>query len=126
MKRNPTILFIGTDNSAESLRAENEGWTVMRPEEMMEALAWYTFYFPDVVIIEDAPDSEDAHEVYAHLRSIYADNVLLLSDEPFRWVDDTFEPYSLPLTASAREIALAVSAWDTPELDTILRAAFTA
>ena len=126
MKRNPTILFIGTEQGADALRANNEGWTIFHPQETMEALAWYTFYFPDVVIIEDAPESEDAHEIYAHLRSIYAENVLLLTDEPFRWVDDTYEPRHLPLTASAREIGLAISAWNTPEFDTILRGAFTA
>ncbi|MEQ8672542.1 MAG: hypothetical protein RLP44_25115 [Aggregatilineales bacterium] len=125
MKRNPTILFIGTEDSADSLRANNEGWTIFHPQETMEALAWYTFYFPELVIIEDAPESEDAHEVYAHLRSIYAENVLLLSDEPFRWVDDSYEPYSLPLSASVRDIGLAVSAWDTPEFNTILRGALS-
>ncbi|MDQ3399030.1 MAG: hypothetical protein M3511_14930 [Deinococcota bacterium] len=50
--------------------------------QAQEALAFYVFYLPDHVIIDDVPDAKRADEVYFHLSSIEAAPMIILSSEP--------------------------------------------
>ncbi len=86
-KQNPVVLFVGRAERAAVVynQVDSEGWIVYHPAEMLEALGNYIFYYPDVVVIEDAAEVEFAAEVYDHLRSINAENIILLTDTPEQW-----------------------------------------
>lgn len=85
-KQNPVMVFVG--ERAESIREQlqPEGWLVYIPTEMMEALAMYVFYVPDVVVIDSK--HPDAYEVHAHLNSIGADNLLVIGEDTAPDIDD--------------------------------------
>ncbi len=84
MKNNPIIIYVGDPRGAEALRGavEARGWHLLLAREMLEALAMYAFYFPDLYVLEDSLGSTVAREVAYHLRSVGAEPLLILSDEP--------------------------------------------
>jgi hypothetical protein len=72
----------------------------------MEALAMQVFYYPDAVVIEDSPELDFADEVYAHLRSINADSLLVLSNSPIAWAaPEETSVRMMPLDSSSAAIA---------------------
>lgn len=76
-KEHPFILFAGNLECGQvlSAMADRRGWFMMQAEDDLEALAMYTVYMPDVVIIDET--TPFAEEVEFHLRSIKAELVLM-------------------------------------------------
>lgn len=111
-QQHPTIVFVGDHERADGLNqlVEAHGWTVLEPQEMMEALAMVVFEYPDMVIIEDAPDNPTGHEVYAHLRSIDFPGLLVLTDRPEVWDLDTHPEETLLLRTPASVLVDEVAA----------------
>ncbi len=87
-KEHPFILFAGNLELGQALSpmAEARGWFVMMAEDDLEALAMYTVYSPDVVVIEQHTQFVD--EVEFHLRSVGAELVLI--PHPVALVDIDF------------------------------------
>lgn len=77
-----TILYVGDTGRGQALQASaNEhGWDVLLPGEMLEALAMYVFFFPDLVILDAAANRDMAEAVFFHLRSVEAPELLVLAD----------------------------------------------
>jgi len=87
-KINATIIYAGMPERADVLSNRLPSkWSIFTPEETLEALAMYTFYYPDVVVIEDSAENDFAYDVYTHLQSIGAENLLMLTDRPQMWDD---------------------------------------
>lgn len=86
-KLNPVIVYIGDVQHALALQTAVQpcGWTLLYPQDMMEALAMQVFYYPDAVVIEENSTFDDPRGVYAHLRSIAVENILVLSNKPASW-----------------------------------------
>jgi len=86
-KQNSVILYVGSDNNAQTIQDQTlvDGWMVYHPEDMEDALAMHIFEYPDVVVIEDSSSVEFARDVYGHLTSIHAKNIILFSDRPQTW-----------------------------------------
>lgn len=86
-RMNPVIVYVGEAQHALALQTALQplGWSLLYPQEMMEALAMQVFYYPDMFIIEDNGSFDDARGVYAHLRSVGMDNILLLTNKPATW-----------------------------------------
>lgn len=75
------LMYVGISEQGESIRAAAElnGGAVYLPEHMMQALGMYITYLPNVIVVDSAVSySED---VIAHLRSVDARPILLLTDE---------------------------------------------
>jgi CheY-like chemotaxis protein len=77
-KEHPFILYVGDDGQVLSEAAESRGWYALLPQDELEALAMYTVYFPDVIILDIRSDFAD--DVYFHLRSAGANPILWLGD----------------------------------------------
>jgi hypothetical protein len=86
-KINPVIVYVGELNRALALQAAVKpcGWTILFPEETMEALAMQVFYYPDAFVIEESAANDSAREVYAHLRSVEAENLVVLTNAATSW-----------------------------------------
>jgi len=76
-KEHPFILFAGSLEFGQALSeaADRRGWFMMQAEDDLQALAMYTVYAPDVVVIDQS--TPYAGEVAFHLRSINAEFVLM-------------------------------------------------
>ena len=81
--RNLSILFVGSKEVGEMLEAAAQRPAVhlWRATEVLQALAFYTFYMPDAVLLEDGANPELTNEVYFHLSSVGAKPLIILSDE---------------------------------------------
>jgi hypothetical protein len=77
-KAHPNVLYIGGAAYGEALghAADLRGWNLFVSTDMMEGLAQYVFYMPDVVVIDTT--SFEGQEAFLHLRSINADPIVLL------------------------------------------------
>jgi len=108
-KQHPTILFIGDEERADEFKtqADDLQWLLFNPTEVLEALGMYTFYFPDVIVIDSA--SEIAAESFMHLASVNAENIIVLTDDVSGW-DGALR---LPQDAS---IATVIDVIRTPEM----------
>jgi DNA-binding response OmpR family regulator len=86
MKQTPTIIYVGDAGRAGSVRAATSacGWHLLQSSQMLEALAMYVFYYPDLFVLDDMPDSTLAADVYYHLLTVETPPVLILSDEPYK------------------------------------------
>jgi DNA-binding response OmpR family regulator len=86
MKQTPTLIYVGDACHAGSLRAATSacGWHVLHSDQMLEALAMYVFYYPDLFVLDDTPGSTLAADVYYHLLTVETPPVLILSDEPYK------------------------------------------
>lgn len=107
----PVIVYSGTLERTGGLLAlaEARGWHVFSAASMLETLGQVVMFFPDIVILEDAPDASLAHDIFDHLMSIQHEPMLILSDTPENW---SFAPNLLvqvmPRSSSTLEIAEAV------------------
>ena len=86
-KQHPIILYTGTSNRKIELEAiaQTHAWYLVESNELMQLLAYYVFYMPDVILIEDEPDIELAEDAFMHLSSVKAHPMIILSDDPARW-----------------------------------------
>jgi hypothetical protein len=92
------LMYVGKSEQGESIRmaAELDGGSVYLPEHMMQALGMYITYLPNVIVVDSAVSySED---VIAHLRSVDARPILLLTDEARQRTDGV---YTMPRDHSA-------------------------
>jgi len=105
------ILYIGASGQADALREHStaDGWEVFHPKEVLEALGMYITYLPDVVIIEDSTENTFSYEIFMHLRSIKAENMLILTDHPTTWeLPANTQIRTLPQPSSIQDIIEAV------------------
>lgn len=79
-----TIIYVGTHSFGRALQAvqHKHNWHVMIASETLEALAMYIFYYPHLVIIDTVPDRALAEAVCEHLRSVHAQPLVVLADNP--------------------------------------------
>lgn len=84
--QNPILVFSGSSFRAVELTAmaTARGWLLLHETDMLQTLGQVVFFYPDIVIIEDA-DPEQAHEVFMHLHSVNAEPMLILTDNPETW-----------------------------------------
>lgn len=111
-KTHPIILVIGDGKTRRDLYtwASDYDWHIISSDEMMDALAQYMFYVPDIILIDDAADAVLADDVYFHLRSIDAQPVLVLSDLPGRWsIPAGASIQILPTCSDERAIVRAIT-----------------
>lgn len=110
------IVYVGGADAASALHetVASAQWVVFHPQSMMEALGMVITYFPDLVIIEDDMRNRFAYEVYMHLRSINAQNLLVLTDHPGSWEipADVMIP-TLPRYTNAQDIAAFIHQTNT-------------
>jgi hypothetical protein len=79
-----TILYVGHRARGHALSdaVQARGWQVYVPTALLEALGIYVFYYPHCVVIDDAlVRSSLATAVCAHLLSIQAPQLLVVTDE---------------------------------------------
>ncbi len=115
----PLILFVGNpDRGHQFLEAvESLGWWAYMPQDASEALGIYISYVPDMVILDAEADPDTAEEVYLHLQSIQAENILTLTSDP-RWhqnADVWVLPAGISHTDLAAHIAAFLGAETTPQ-----------
>lgn len=108
-----TILYVGERAHGRLLRAaaQARGWHVYLPTETLEALGMYIFYYPDLVVLDAFSGATLAAEVGAHLCSIQADSLLVVTDNTQQelWHDPAITARRvLPSTAPASEVVAAV------------------
>ncbi len=117
----PVIVYSGTLERTESLNtlAEARGWYVFSASSMLETLGQTVMFFPDVVILEDAPDASLAHDIFDHLTSIQHEPMLILSDTPEDWeIASDSMIQVMPRSSSVLDIAdtlLAITAGYVPQ-----------
>ncbi len=77
-----TLLYVGDSAQGDQLQtsATSRGWNLLRPTELMEALALYVFCFPDLVVLDATVDCDLAEAVFFHLRSVDAPALLVLTE----------------------------------------------
>jgi hypothetical protein len=114
------IMFVGKVEQGNMIRAtaEMDGGYVYLPEHMMQALGMYITYLPNVIVVDSAVSySED---VIAHLRSVDARPILLLTDEARPRVDGVFTiPREYPaekVLEAARQLASGSTTLRVPTL----------
>lgn len=95
------LMYVGKAEERESIRdaAESAGGYVYLPEHMMQALGMYITYLPNVIVVDSAVNYSE--EVIAHLRSVDARPILLLTDVEFPRTDGVF---TMPRENSAERI----------------------
>lgn len=84
-KQNPVVIYVGSEVNAQALTENTrfDGWMVLRPQDMEDALAMHIFEYPDVIVIEDSIDF--GRDVFSHLRSVDEECLVLLTDQPETW-----------------------------------------
>jgi hypothetical protein len=77
-----TLLYVGDSARGEQLQtsATSRGWNLLRPTELLEALALYVFCFPDLVVLDATVERDLAEAVFFHLRSVEAPALLVLTE----------------------------------------------
>ncbi|MFP4435722.1 MAG: hypothetical protein ACLFVO_00435 [Chloroflexaceae bacterium] len=104
-----TLLYVGDSDQGDQLQtsATSRGWNVLRPTELLEALALYVFCFPDLVVLDATVERDLAEAVFFHLRSVDAPALLVLTEAttPGPW-DGLPSPAVtvIPPTAQADEL----------------------
>jgi len=105
-QEHPDLLYVGDVDYGRALAdaVEREGSMVYVAEDVMEALAMYVHYLPDVIVVDKASEPVFAAEVYEHLLSVHASPMIVLSEEP-----QPYEPgvYVLPAGINLRELITA-------------------
>lgn len=103
------IMYIGDAEEGQTIRAtaELDGGYVYLPEHMMQALGMYITYLPNVIVVDSAVSYSE--EVVAHLRSVDARPILLLTDEIRPRVDGVYtlqrETATDKVVEAARQLA---------------------
>lgn len=84
-KQNPVVIYVGSDKNVKALadHTHYDGWMVLQPQDMEDALAMQVFEYPDVFVIEDGV--EFGREVFSHLSSVNQECIVLLTDRPEAW-----------------------------------------
>ncbi|HLA45646.1 MAG TPA: hypothetical protein VJZ27_19510 [Aggregatilineales bacterium] len=110
-REHPQILYIGDLQRAEAFRMEVEsvGWAVFAPSHLMEALAMYISYMPDLIVL-DTCACGFWEAVYAHLRSVHARPILLLTERS-RVFDGVTADFALPADMPPHDLMIAISGW---------------
>jgi hypothetical protein len=109
-----TMLYVGHRARGHALSAavQARGWQVYVPTALLEALGIYVFYYPHCVVIDDAlVRSSLATEVCAHLLSIQAQQLLVVTDErrQEQWQATAVAAIRvLPRTASVPDVVPAI------------------
>lgn len=77
-QQHPLVLYVGNASHAANLqKAAPQNWSIFVADEVMDALAQYLLYMPDLVLIDSRHKSlSDA--VLMHLESVQAEPVLIL------------------------------------------------
>lgn len=85
---NLQILYLGNFERAEALRPalEAQGWLMVCPAELMEALGMAVIYMPNLIIVEDAARPEWVVEAMSHLLTINTPPIVLISNGP-DWIE---------------------------------------
>ena len=84
MPKDLYIIFVGDPNRGKRLEkvVKNRTWRVSIVTDWMPALAEYLLFSPDLVVIDEFPDSDLARLVYFHLRTVDAKPILALNSAP--------------------------------------------
>lgn len=111
--QNPSIVFVGSEETGETLETavQRPAIHLWRATEVLQALAFYTFYMPDAVVLEDGPSVELANEVYFHLSSVGAKPLIILTgeSESQAWKDVSDETtLVLPRSADGESLLAAI------------------
>lgn len=109
-----SIVFVGSEKMGETLEAEARRravhlWTAT---EVLQALAFYTFYMPDAIVLEDGANPELTNEVYFHLSSVGARPLIILSgeSEARAWKDVSDETtLVLPRSTNGESLLAAIA-----------------
>ncbi len=82
--QHPNILYVGNVAAGKVLlqTVTPDGWWVYQPSETLEALGIYITYLPDITVIDASVQPDFTGEVYEHLRSIQAQPLLVLTNDP--------------------------------------------
>ena len=83
----PILLYVGNDEMGqwlETIIASQNGY-VYTEHELLSALGLYVSYMPDLVVLDARALPDLARQVYSHLRSIDAENIVILDDNPEDW-----------------------------------------
>lgn len=89
--KHPNILYVGHPCQATCLQLATQGndWCIYTPASLMQALAFYVFYVPDLVILDTTHPTpmtgDDLHMIYEHLLSVNAEPILLVTDNYLEW-----------------------------------------
>lgn len=113
----PNILYVGDQRHAAALQHASsvDEWHVYIPTSTSQALAFYLFYQPDIVIIDAAQPGHlsltSIGEIYDHLLSVEAEPIVLLTDDFLDWdIPVDLLVYSLPDAANLNDLRETVSA----------------
>lgn len=98
----PNVLYVGSPARGQQLAdaVRPDGWHVYLPGDMLAALGAYVIYMPDITVIEADHEPDFTIAVYHHLRSVGAQTLLVLTDDPLWDAADsvrTLSPCSSPL-----------------------------
>jgi hypothetical protein len=108
-----SLLYIGNASRGHCLQTalQPRGWQVYLPTATLEALGMHVFYHPGCVVLDTVSGATLATEVGAHLSSIQASAVLVVTDETQqeRWQCSAGATVCvLPHTASTHDVVAAV------------------
>lgn len=83
----PIILYVGDSETAQwlELMLEPHGAYVYQGNELLPTLGMYVTYMPDLVILDARTMPDLARHVYAHLRSVDAEHIHIISDGIENW-----------------------------------------
>jgi hypothetical protein len=115
--QNLILVYFGTTSRAAALtkQADAEGSFVLHTDDVLDTLGQVVVMYPNVIIVDDTLPG--AVDVVMHLRSINADNLLILSDAPHVWgITPETSTVVLPHTSSTEAILAAARALATAEL----------
>ncbi|MHB8628863.1 MAG: hypothetical protein ACYDBJ_18625 [Aggregatilineales bacterium] len=83
----PAVLYVGSPDTGawlQGLVTPQDGY-IYQPSDLLEALAMYVNYYPDVIILDARWDSSLAERLYFHLNSVDTAPILILDSAPEHW-----------------------------------------
>lgn len=109
-----SIVFLGSEVMGKTLEAyaRHRAGHLWTATEVLQALAFYMFYMPDVVVLEDGANPELTNEVYSHLSSVGAQPLIILSgeSEAEAWKDVSDETtLVLPRSTNGESLLAAIA-----------------
>lgn len=104
MNRNPVIVYVGDEQSAEQFVATSQSH-VLAAATYRSALSQVIFSHPDAIILNAGDDILSAEDTFFHLQSIDHPLTIILSDVEGRWAtSDSDHIIVLPQDSSAQYI----------------------
>jgi len=86
----------------------------------MEALAMQVFYYPDAFVIEESATNDNARDVYAHLRSVEAENLVVLTNAAASWgIPNESAIRALPIYTSVEALIDALTDMVEPSYESV-------